>query len=189
MLELLTMNEAEIRLLYTEALSRDFPPNELKSLSAILTMYHKGLYDVLGAYQNNQLVGYALLYCPRGDQFVLLDYMAVVPAFRNQGVGTMLLKQLRRHYAAQAAALLIECERPKTAPDEFEARKRIHFYTQAGAALTSVRIWLFDVEYSILILPCGQTIPECDCAAKMLELYQQMLPPELFKHNVRLIRT
>ena len=92
MLELLTMTEAEIHLLYANALSRDFPPSELKSLSAILTMYHKGLYDVLGAYQNNQLVGYALLYCPHDDQFVLLDYMAVEPAFRNQGIGTMLLQ-------------------------------------------------------------------------------------------------
>jgi len=187
-LELRLMRETEIRRLYANALSRDFPPSELKSLSAILGMHCKGIYDVLGAYLNNQLVGYALLYCPRNDRYVLLDYLAVEPEFRNKGIGTMLLKQLRSHYVLRADALLIECERPNAAPDELEARNRIRFYTRAGASLTSVRIWLFDVEYSILVLPCLQMVPACNWAAKMLEFYQQMLPPDLFKQNVRLIR-
>lgn len=188
MLELRLMNEEEICLLYANALSRDFPPSELKSLSAILTMYHEGVYDVLSAYQDDQLVGYALLYCPQDDHFILLDYLAVEPAYRKQGVGTKLLMQLRSHYADKADALLIECERPLAAPDELEARKRIRFYMQAGAVLTSVRIWLFGVEYSILVLPCGEMLPECVWANKMIEFYQQMLPDELFRHNVRLIR-
>jgi len=188
MLALRLMNEAEIQLLYANSLSRDFPPCELKSLSAILDMNRSGCYDVLGAYQNDQLVGYALLYCPRNDRFFLLDYLAVEPQWRKQGIGAELLRQLRSHYAACADGLLIECERPKAAPDEREARERIRFYMQAGAVLTSVRIWLFDVEYSILVLACRKTLVNCDWADKMLELYQQMLPPELYERNVRLIR-
>ena len=186
-LELRLMNEAEIRTLYAESLSRDFPPSELKALSSIMNMYHKGRYDVLGAYQNNLLAGYALLYCPREERFLLLDYLAVEPQYRHQGIGTMLLRQLRDYYAARADALLNECEHPAAAPDELEARNRIHFYTQTGAMLTSVQIWLFDVEYSIMVLPCTQVMPECDWAAKMIEFYQQMLPEEMFKRNVRLI--
>jgi len=182
------MNEAEISQLYQRSMVRDFPPSELKSLSVILNMHRKGLYDVLGAYQEGKLVGYALLYCPRAERIALLDYLAVEPQYRRQGIGNKLLAQLRCHYAAQTDALLIECERPKAAPDEMEARKRIRFYTQAGAMLTSVRIWLFDVEYSILVLPCADHMPDCDWAGKMLELYRQMLPPELYKDNVRLIR-
>ena len=100
----------------------------------------------------------------------------------------MLLTQLREHYAASADALLIECERPKAAPDEAQARERIHFYTRAGAQLTSVRISLFDVEYSILVLPCGVRVPACNWAEQMLSLYRQMLPKAIFERNVRLIR-
>lgn len=188
MLRLQPLQEAEIRLLYAESLARDFPPSELKSLSAILHMYRQGLYDVLGAYQSDRLVGYALLYCPRNERIALLDYLAVEPQYRSQGIGSKLLGQLRSHYAAHTDVLMIECERPKAAPNEQEARKRIHFYTEAGAVLTSVRIWLFGVEYSILILPCQKTVPECDWSAKMLGLYRQMLPKELYEHNVRLIR-
>ena len=183
------MHEDEIRLLYEQSLSRDFPVSELKSLSAILHMHRQGLYDVIGAYQGDCFVGYALLYCPKEGRVALLDYFAVEPGFRHQGVGSRFLKQLRLHYAKHVDVLMVECERPKAAPDEIEARKRISFYTQVGAILTSVRIFLFGVEYSILVFPCTDHIPQCDWAGQMIALYQQMLPEELFKNNVRLLRT
>lgn len=189
MLELRKMDAAEITLLYRQSMTRDFPASELKSLSAILSMHRKGLYDVLGAYLEDQFVGYALLYCPGSERLALLDYLAIEPQYRNQGIGSMLLGQLRSHYIEARDALLIECERPKAAPDELEARKRIRFYTHAGAVLTSVRIWLFDVEYSILVFPCDQQIPSYDWAGKMLDFYRHMLSKELYEHNVRLIRS
>lgn len=189
MLILKTMDDAQVGVLYETCMRRDFPPSELKSLSAILKMKRRGLYDVLGAYMaDGTLAAYALLYHPASERVALLDYLAVEPAFRHAGVGSMLLAQLRAHYADAADVLLIECERPKAAPDETLARERIRFYTQAGAQLTSVRIWLFDVEYSILVLPCGERIPACDWAEQMLSLYRQMLPKALFEQNVRLIR-
>ena len=85
---------------------------------------------------------------------------------------------------------MIECERPKAAPDEEEARRRIRFYQDADAVLTSVRIWLFDVEYSILVMPTAGSHISSDksWAREMLDLYRQMLPDELFVRNVRLIR-
>lgn len=189
MLELRLMDEEQIRLLYDQSLSRDFPPSELKSLSAILHMHRRREYDVLGVYESNAFVGYALVYCPRNQRLALLDYFAVEPAYRRQGLGGTILKLLRMHYGNSTDALLIECERPKSAPDEMEARKRIQFYTQAGAVLTRVRIWLFGVEYSILVLPCAQEIPDCDWAGQMMLMYKQMLPDELFRANVRLLRS
>ena len=165
MLILKTMDDVQLGVLYETCMRRDFPPSELKSLSAILKMKHRGLYDVLGAYRaDGALAAYALLYHPADGRVALLDYLAVEPAFRHEGVGSMLLAQLRAHYADRADVLLIECERPKAAPDEMQARDRIRFYTQAGAWLTNVRIWLFDVEYSILVLRCGARIPACDWA-------------------------
>ena len=188
MLTLRILDEIEIGSLYKQSMSRDFPASELKSLAAILNLYHRDEYQVLGAYLNKQFVGYALLYLPGNDRLALLDYLAVEPQYRGRGIGTALLRQLKAYYADRTEALLIECERPKAAPDEMEARKRIRFYTKAGCVLTSVRIWLFDVEYSILVLPCGYELPDYDWAATILTLYRQMLPRDLFEHNVRLIR-
>ena len=187
-MQLIQLNEKQICDLYESALRRDFPPSELKSLSAILNMFSRGMYDVLGAYEGDVLVAYALLYKPSGGRMLLLDYLAVLPQYRGRRIGTRLLTYLRSYYASSADVLMIECERPKAAPDEQEARKRIRFYTFAGARLTSVRIWLFDVEYSILVLPCTTQIPELDWAQQMLSIYQQMLPQELYERNVRLLQ-
>lgn len=188
MLILRPMEEGEISRLYEEHMRRDFPPSELKHLSGILEMRRRGEYDVLGAYEQGELCAYALIYCPIGREVYLLDYLAVLPGMRERGVGQALVKCLRQHYERRAQALMIECERPLAAPDEAEARRRIRFYEQAGACMTSVRIWLFDVEYSILVLPCNQILKQRDWAETMLDMYRQMLPPKLYEKNVRLIR-
>lgn len=188
MLTLRQLAGNEICQLYETRMRQDFPPSELKHLASILAMVARDEYDVICAYDTCEPVAYALMYRPREESVVLLDYLAVYPQHRGMGIGTMLLGQLRDYYHLSADVLLIECERPKAAPDEAEARKRIRFYTQAGAELTPVRIWLFDVEYSILVLPCGNTIPAHDWARQMLRLYKQMLPDELYQTKVRLIR-
>ena len=55
--------------------------------------------------------------------------------------------------------------------------------------MTNVRVWLFEVEYSILVLPCGEgEIAGRDWAGQILGLYKQMLAPEAYMRNVRLIR-
>jgi len=188
MLMLKSLDHAEIGMLYEEKMRRDFPPSELKNLSSILNMRNRGVYDVLGAFKDEVFVAYALMYKDASARVVLLDYLAVDETQRGKGIGSELLSQLRTYYAPVSDVLLIECERPKAAPDETGARKRIRFYTHAGAELTTVRIWLFGVEYSILVLPCREDVPTRDWAQQMLSLYRQMLPAELYEKNVRLIR-
>lgn len=188
MITLREMEEAEIERLYALRMQRDFPSSELKHLSSILALHRQEVYDVLGAYQDGTRIAYALVYCPRQSDVFLLDYLAVEPEMRSRGIGSEVLGLLREYYQGRADALVIECERPKTAPDESTARKRIRFYQQAGAQLTTVRIWLFDVEYSILVLPCAEKMPALNWAQQILSLYRQMVPPELFEKNVRLIR-
>lgn len=189
MLTLRALDEAQTRLLYEHQMTRDFPPDELRPLSAILSMRRAGQYDALGAYDSGELVGYALSYCPKEGSILLLDYLAVEPHARSRGVGSAMLSLLQSYYAPRADALLIECERPKAARDEAEARRRIRFYQRGGAELTRVRIWLFEVQYSILVLPCVETPQGEDWAEEILSMYRQMLSPRLFERNVRLIRS
>lgn len=189
MMKLMLMNEEQISQLYHERMKADFPPSELKHLSAILRMCRMGRYEVLAAYEDGEFAAYALLYCPKDETAALLDYLAVMPHLRGKGIGTRLIQTLRQYYKTRYAVLMIECERPKAAPDEEEARKRIRFYTKAGAELTNVRIWLFDVEYSILVLSCTSASHTREWAELMLSMYRQMLPEELYLNKVRLIRS
>lgn len=190
MLTLRNMDDAHVRLLYAHQMRRDFPQSELKTLQSILALRARGEYDALAAEDDGMFVAYALIYRPRGGRTLLLDYLAVEPDMRGRGMGQRLLAALRAHYAQDADCLMLECERPKSAPDEAQARRRIRFYQQAGARLTNVRVWLFEVEYSILVLPCADARPamEMDWAGQILGLYRQMLPEQVYARNVRLIR-
>lgn len=189
MLTLRALDEARIRLLYAHQMRRDFPESELKPLESILALRSRGEYEVLAADDDGMFVAYALVYRPREGRTLLLDYLAVEPDMRGRGAGQALLRALRQRYAEAADCLMIECERPKAALDEAEARRRIRFYQHAGAQMTNVRVWLFEVEYSILVLPCGEgEIAGRDWAGQILGLYRQMLAPEAYARNVRLIR-
>lgn len=191
MLELKALGETQVRLLYALQMKRDFPQSELKGLGAIVSLMRAGVYDVLALYDGGELTAYALVYRPREGRVLLLDYLAVEPQLRGRGLGGELLRCLRAHYADRADALMIECERPKAAPDMAAARRRIRFYEHAGAWLTRVRLCLFEVEYSIMVLPCGDGVERegKDWAEQMLSLYRQMLPPGVYARNVRLIRS
>ena len=190
MLTLRLMNDAEIRLLYTFQMTRDFPPSELKSLTAIMNLRERGEYDVLEARENGRFIAYALVYTPHQGRVLLLDYLAVEPEIRCRGYGHQLLESLKAYYAEKADCILIECERPKSSPDIEEARRRIRFYQHADAVLTNVRVWLFEVEYSILVMACDKCGLDAkrNWADEILNIYRQMLPQSLYDRNVRLIR-
>ena len=190
MMTLRALDEAHLRLLYANQMRRDFPESELKPLESILALRGRGEYDALAAYDDGMFVAYAMVYRPKDGRTLLLDYLAVEPDMRGRGAGQTLLSALRRHYAGRAECLMIECERPKAAPDEAQARRRIRFYEHAGAQMTNVRVWLFEVEYSILVLPCGGygMLAQQDWAGEILGLYRQMLTPQAYARNVRLIR-
>lgn len=181
------LDENQLKQVYVQ-MEKDFPPSELKSLQTIEELRARGVYDAWAAYgDDGTYVGYALVYHPNEGREILLDYLAIEPGLHGHGYGQLMLQALLQHYQNEVDSMMIECERPKTAPDEELARRRIRFYEKAGAQLTSVRIWLFDVEYSILVLPCNPIEPQ-DWAEKMLALYRGMLPPMLYERNVRLIR-
>ena len=133
---------------------RDFPQSELKPLDTLMRLVRKGVYDALGAYDGETLCGYAMLFRRRGGRMPLLDYLAVSPERRGQGVGGAMLGLLRARYH-DADALLIECERAQDAPDADAARRRLRFYARAGALQTGLRATLFGVEFVILCLPCA----------------------------------
>ena len=190
MMVLRALDEAQIRELHARQMHRDFPPSELKGVDSILALRERGEYDVLAAERDGRMIAYALVFRPEQGRVLLLDYLAVEPDLRGQGIGTKMLSNLCAHYADTAEVLMIECERPKAAPDEEEARRRIRFYQRGGAVLTDVRIWLFDVEYSILVMNCKkeQETKQHDWAGLMLGMYRRMLPAYLYEKNVRLIR-
>lgn len=170
MIKMLTLlNQEEIITIYNKYMVKDFPPDELKPLSSILDMLSRNIYACYGIFEDNKFLAYA--YLTVLDDFVLVDYLAVVPEMRGSGIGTKLLSGLKD--IIKDKTIIIECENPDFATDPQDKTtklRRIEFYKRSGYVLSGITSRLFDVEYVIL------TYPECNNADFGYEqLYLEML--------------
>ena len=94
-MEVKLLQEQVVCAVYKIHMTRDFPAAERKPLSALLGMLREGRYFVYGCYEGERLAAYACLCRSDSGKTLLLDYYAVVPAFRSQGVGSGFLARLR----------------------------------------------------------------------------------------------
>ncbi len=163
------LNTEEIKSIYNKYMVKDFPPDELKPLSSMMNMLSRGIYACYGLYDNENLLAYA--YLTVLDDFVLVDYLAVISRHRGSGIGTKLLSELKK--ILREKTVIIECENPDFATDDTDKitkLRRIEFYKRSGYVLSGITSRLFDVEYVIL------TYPECNNADFGYEqLYFEML--------------
>ena len=137
------LNEKELTRVYLDEMRRDFPPTELKPLSMILNSEADGTAHTWGVFDGEQLAAYLLMVRPAGSKVSQLDYFAVLPAYRAQGLGAKLLAALPE-YEKDAQAILIEAEVPDKAEDEAMAVRRLGFYARCGARDTGFTEHLFD---------------------------------------------
>ena len=186
MLTMLILNEVQTRDMYSW-IRDNFPDDERRPLQMMLKLMQKGLYEVIGFYNGEIPVGYALSILPKNNPAVLLDYLVVDEWQRGHGLGAKILTMLRIHYASRAAAILIESENPQGAPDSNMAVRRMHFYQRAGGVQLPFRVLLWGVDYTIFALPTGETLPEGHWDEVILEIYRQTLPAVFFRTRVSLI--
>ena len=176
-MELKRMNEPEVRELYDARLREDFPPDELRPLSNMLSLMADGLYRCYRAVEGDRPLGYALCTVDRGA--ALLDYFAVEPELRSQGIGGRFLRELK-DLDFGADYLLIEAESLASAADEAQTRertRRLNFYHRCGCLSSGVFSQLFGVEFEILVLPLTElAIPTAAQVQQAMErLYRSML--------------
>lgn len=137
---------------YNELLCHDFPAYERKPLDNILKLQQLGKYDVY-LYEDEKVLGYASIWKLAGRTTYLLDYLGVPASLRNQGIGQVILKDIR-HRVIEAEVLskmdekvsaadidnsdfclILESEAPVPKDDEEEnslRRRRIAFYERNG---------------------------------------------------------
>lgn len=171
---------------YSAEMHRDFPESELKPWTAISALWAQGRYEATVLEKDGQRLAYAFLLYTAGTPALLLDYLAVLPAYRDHGLGREMLRRLAEHYGARFDRLLIEAETPCEAPDAAVARRRLRFYASAGAAAQDFEVRLFGVRFCILALPLGSG--PCSGSAQALEaLYRAMLPGPLYEQSVQFL--
>ncbi|MGL5437875.1 MAG: selenium cofactor biosynthesis protein YqeC [Lachnospiraceae bacterium] len=185
-MEIKILDLTQITWIYETYMILDFPKEELKPLKAIVWMLEKGIYDCLGLYQQEELMAYAFFVKNEKRATLLLDYLAVTPTYRALGVGSVFIGQMKAHYSDRLA-ILLECESECTSPDEEQhqiRKRRIRFYLRNGCKRTSVKSFLYDVEYEILCLHLKEQ--QIDQTAELESLYRLMFPDSVLDKHLRL---
>ena len=164
------LNRQQITDIYHTYMETDFPPDELRPLEEFMERIDRGIYECLGLYEEGELRAYGYFVKDEAARTVLLDFLAVCPAYRCGGYGGSFLKAMGAYYAS-CRGILIECESEQTAADDKELtvrRRRMAFYEKNGCARTLTRSCLFGVEFDILYLALGDAA-ECKRDAGVAE--------------------
>lgn len=179
------LNAEELTNVYLNEMRRDFPAGELKPLSMILNSEAAGTAHTWGVYNGGALAAYLLMVRPVGCGVSQLDYFAVLPQYRNSGLGESLLSALPNHENG-AQAILIEAECPEKAEDEAMARRRLGFYARCGAQDTGWTEHVFDAWFRVLVLPCsGSAVcaPE-ETVRQLVDCYRRTMGDPQWKKYV-----
>jgi GNAT superfamily N-acetyltransferase len=132
--------------LYEEAI----PASERKSRAQIASMMREPGYRFLAAFVAERLVGFAIVYRFRGERLSLLEYMAVDPAHRSQGIGGQLFRAALGLSDAETPLLLEVDSDREPSEDHSQRVKRKRFYNRLGCR---------EIAGLNYILPIGQHPP------------------------------
>lgn len=138
-----------IKKLYLEA----FPKEERKPFWLMMKKSRVGEMEILAIKDGEEILG-LMITIPRFEA-VLLDYFAVLPEKRGNGIGKRALELLREYCGGRT--IVIEIETPnESAPNNIERKSRFGFYQRCGFSEVGVDISLFGVE--MILLTDGQKI-------------------------------
>lgn len=150
--ELIQLNEEQIEFVYNNFMKKDFPPSELKPLKILKNAAAKGIYKCFGYFENDEIKGYLFLENLKDKEDYLVDYLAVVSDYRNNGIGAQMLNLLRS-ILPDAESILVEVEDPDFAESEEEEslqKRRYNFYMRNGFHDTGLRAKCYGVPFRII---------------------------------------
>lgn len=186
------MTEQEFRLLtreeltelYHQHMKRDFPPDELKPLSRLLDLLERGLYEPYALFREGKLTAYALYWKTGRDPYVMLDYFAVIPAERNKGTGSALLRDMLERFCQDGNGVFGEVEAPVSGDEDTDAlrRRRLGFYARAGLRQMGYTSRIFGVPY--IIIAYGPDISDESLMEIHREIYRNGLSEKAYRENV-----
>lgn len=183
------LEPAQIRAVYKERMTVDFPPDELKSLAIIERAIRRSEYRCYGGFIGENIAAYAFFVTirERGETVWLFDYLAVEQSRRDQGIGSAFLQALQREVLPEADAVLLEIDDPDFAEGEerLHRLRRERFYHRNGLVDTGVTANVFGVDFKILEVPRRALHDRETCQDYYRELYRRLLPSDMFSREVK----
>ena len=146
------------------------------------------------------LRGYAFFVESPDCDACLLDYYAILPEYRDAGLGGRTLQRLAELVRDRGKYILLETEDIDFAKNDGQVAERTRrdaFYTRNGCVKTDVKGKVFTVHYAVWALGLEAAHGADEAArstafdracADMNTLYQLMIPGEKFRLFVKIVR-
>jgi GNAT superfamily N-acetyltransferase len=158
-IRLLPLNEAD-RPTYEALYKSSFPASERKDLDYMLTGDRSAAYEVLVISTPDSPVAGMVITVTHGD-LTMLDYLAISPDLRGQGLGHAVLPMIRNRAKERVGGhffLEIETPPPLCIPRDpcTNAEQRVRrkaFYASAGMVETGVRAFIYGNDMELLAFP------------------------------------
>ena len=158
-IRLIPLHEAD-RPAYRALYEASFPASERKPLDYMLTGEQSTFFDVLVVSTPDHPVAGMVITVTHGD-LTMLDYLAISPDLRGQGLGHAVLPMIRDRVKERVGGhffLEIETPPPACIPRDpcANAEQRVRrkaFYYSAGMVETGVRAFIYGYDMELLAFP------------------------------------
>ena len=134
-----------------------FPSYERKPFSMIRSMQKKEKSDVWYFEKEGKLAG--LVFTINSDDVILIDYLAIAPNRRGEGIGSSIISELQKYYKGKGIFVEIESVFDEC-DNQNERIRRKDFYLKNGMIPMKVMVILFGVEMELLGINCQLTYDE-----------------------------
>ena len=149
----------EDRPAYEALYESSFPASERKDLDFMLTGDNSAAYEVLAVSTPDHPVAGMVITVTHGN-LTMLDYFAVTPDLRGQGLGHAVLPMVRDRVKARGGRFFLEIETPPPlciprdpCANAAQRVRRKAFYLSAGLIETGVRAFIYGNDMELLAFP------------------------------------
>ena len=161
-MELIKDPEGRMLTLVRELYERAFPKSEKKPFSLMEKKCTEGSMEIYAIADGEDFLGLAIFILD--GRLALLDYLAIDEDRRGGGIGSEMLREVKRLYPDRVLLLEIEDPDEEGADNREERVRRLGFYNRNGLFPMDYKVSLFGVQilsekiYSpmvIFVLPAG----------------------------------
>ncbi len=186
-LSYIDVNEFEEKIYhyYLEA----FPEDERKPLELIKSSYNRGYTKIIKVLDENVIIGFMILNRINNSSYAVLDYLCILPQYRNRNFGTSALHLLIEQ-ESKSHGIFIEVEKVGFGKDEEDnalRKKRQQFYERLGFKKLNYDLLLFDVMYMPYVFS-NINMDEELVISEVLDIYETISGRDRIKRNCRFIK-
>ncbi|MCI8469918.1 MAG: GNAT family N-acetyltransferase [Clostridia bacterium] len=166
-----------------------FPEDERKPIELLHSSYKKHYTRIIEILYENEVIGFMILNKVKDKGYAVLDYLAILPQYRNNKFGTKAL-QILLGQEKENSGIFIEIEKVGLGKDIEEnllREKRKNFYEKVGFKKLNFDLFLFDVIYTPYLFSNIKD-DEDMIIDEILNIYEAISGKERIEQNCKIIK-